>query len=219
MKKTFRVLLADDHGLVLAGLRLLLERIEGATVVAEASNGREAVEMAEATHPDLAILDIGMRELNGIDAAERIRAALPGTKVLILSSHTGEDFVRRALKAGVAGYLVKASIPLELRMAVEAVLAGHMYLSPAVAKSLAAAASTPGASSMLEALSPRQREVLQLIAEGSTTKQIAFTLGVSVKTVETHRAIIMQRLGIRDVPGLVLFAVRHGLVHVDRDDP
>ena len=211
--KPLRVLLADDHSLVLAGLRLLVEQMEGLAVVAEAHDGREAVESAERHHPDLVIMDIGMKELNGIEAAERIRAALPATRVLILSSHTSEEFVRRALKAGVAGYLVKSSIPLELKLAVEAVVGGHLYLSPAVAKHAASA----GGETLLESLTARQREVLQLIAEGKSTKEIAFVLGLSVKTVETHRAAIMDRLDIHDLPGLVLFAVRNGLISSSQD--
>ena len=213
--RPLRVLLADDHTLVLAGLRLLLEKMEGTTIVAEAADGREAVALALEHRPDLVIMDISMRELNGIDATVRIRAELPGTRVLILSSHTTEDFVRRAIKAGVSGYLVKGAIPMELKMAVEAVSKGKFYLSPEVADKALAGRGGEGASP-LDALSPRQREVLQMIAEGKSTKEIAFTLQVSVKTAETHRAAIMERLGIHDVAGLVVFAARHGLIDLDR---
>ncbi len=213
-----RVLLADDHTLVRAGIRALLEDMGGVVIVAEAANGRDALALAREHRPDLAIMDISMSALNGIDAAARIRQELPGTRVLMLSMHAGEEFVRRALKVGAAGYLVKDSAPLELRMAIEAVMRDEVYLSPRVSKPLLAGlidAAGPAPSS-IDALTPRQREVLQLIAEGRTTKEIAFTLGLSVKTVETHRAALMQRLAIRDVAGLVVYAVRHNLVSVDR---
>ena len=215
--RPFSALLADDHTLVRAGIRALLEAIDGARIVAEADNGRDAVTLAKAHRPDVAILDISMRELNGIDAAAQIRAELPATRVLMLSMHTTEDFVRRALKAGVSGYLVKDSAPLELTMAIEAVLRGEVYLSPRVSREVLASLvdGRPSATDSVEALSPRQREILQLIAEGKSTKEIAFVLELSVKTVETHRAALMDRLGIRDVAGLVLYAVRHKLVSLE----
>jgi DNA-binding NarL/FixJ family response regulator len=213
-----RTLLVDDHTLVRAGLRALLRDIEGVTIVAEADNGREAVALAKELSPDLAIMDISMKELNGIEATAQIRAVSPGTRVLILSMHTTEDFVRRALKAGAAGYLVKDSAPLELRMAIEALLRDEVYLSSRVSKGLMsqlAGGGEPGESSF-DLLTPRQREILQLIAEGKSTKEIAFLLEVSVKTVETHRAGLMDRLDIRDVAGLALFAAQHSLVSFDR---
>ncbi len=216
--KGFRVLLADDHHLVRAGIRALVEDIDGATVVGEAGDGREAVALAVKHHPDIAILDINMRELNGIDAAARIATEARGVRVLMLSMHTTEDFVRRALRAGASGYLVKDSAPLELQMAIEALLRGETFLSSRVSKGLVARmlGDSPGpAETSLDALTPRQREILQLIAEGKSTKEIAFTLKVSVKTVETHRGALMERLGIHDVAGLVLYAVRHKLVEVD----
>jgi DNA-binding NarL/FixJ family response regulator len=166
-------------------------------------------------------MDISMRELNGIEATAQIRAELPQTHVLILSMHTTEDFVRRALKAGAAGYLVKDSAPLELRMAIEAIRRGETYLSSRVSKTLLSGlvdGRPPASESSIEALTPRQREILQLIAEGRSTKEIAFTLSVSVKTVETHRAALMERLNIHDVAGLVLYAVRQRLVSVDRPE-
>lgn len=218
---SIRVLLADDHTLVRAGIRALLEDMEGISIVAEAANGRDALVAAREQRPDLAIMDISMSELNGIDAAARIRRELPGTRVLMLSMHASEEFVRRALKVGAAGYLVKDSAPLELRMAIDAVMREEIYLSPRVSRQLLAGlmdAPGPLAASSIEALTTRQREVLQLIAEGKTTKEIAFTLEVSVKTVETHRAALMQRLGIHDVAGLVVYAVRHNLVSVDRPE-
>ena len=216
-----RILLCDDHTLVRAGIRGLVLEVPGAEIVAEADNGREAVALAREHRPELVVMDISMRELNGIEATAQIVADQPATRVLILSMHTTEDFVRRALKAGAAGYLVKDSAPLELRMAIEAIRRGETYLSSRVSRTLLSGlvdGRPPEAQSSLEALSPRQREILQLIAEGKSTKEIAFTLSVSVKTVETHRASLMERLGIRDVAGLVVFAVRHKLISVDRPD-
>jgi DNA-binding NarL/FixJ family response regulator len=213
-----RTLLADDHALVRAGIRALLRDIADIAIVAEADNGRDAVRLASELTPDLAILDISMKELNGIEAAAQMKAQSPGTRVLILSMHTTEDFVRRALKAGAAGYIVKDSAPLELTMAIEAVMRDETYLSPRVSKSLLSGIvdgrAAPGGSS-LDGLTPRQREVLQLVAEGRSTKEIAYALEVSVKTVETHRAALMERLDIRDTASLVVYAVRNGLVSVE----
>ncbi len=214
-----RVLLAADHPLVRAGIRALAEGVEGVEVVGEADNGRDAVALARSGRPDLVIMDISMRELNGIDAAAQILADNPAARVLILSMHTTEDFVRRALRAGARGYLVKDSAPLELRLAIEAIMRDEVYLSSRVSKLVVSGmvdGRPGGGASEIDALSQRQREILQLIAEGKSTKEIAFTLGVSVKTVETHRAALMDRLNIHDVAGLVLFAVRHNLVSVDR---
>jgi DNA-binding NarL/FixJ family response regulator len=216
-----RVLLADDHTLVRAGIRALVEAVEGAVIVAEADNGRDAVALARTHRPDLIVMDISMKELNGIEATLQIKAENPDARVLILSMHATEDFVRRALKAGVAGYIVKDSAPLELRMAIEAIGRGEVFVSSRVSRHLVssiAGGRAPSDTSELDALTPRQREILQLIAEGRSTKEIAFALSVSIKTVETHRAALMERLGIHDVAGLVLFAVRHKLVAVDRPD-
>ena len=216
-----RVLLADDHTLVRAGIRALVEGIEGAVIVAEAQNGREAVAAAKDHRPDLIIMDISMKELNGIEATAQIRADNPDARVLILSMHATEDFVRRALKAGAVGYLVKDSAPLELRMAIEAIRRGEVFVSSRVSQQLFAGLGEDRAKlndSALDALTPRQREILQLIAEGRSTKEIAFALKVSIKTVETHRAALMDRLGIHDVAGLVLFAVRQKLVSAERPD-
>ena len=216
-----RVLLCDDHTLVRAGIRALIEDIPESTIVAEADNGREAVALARTHRPELVVMDISMRELNGIEATAQIRAELPQTRVLILSMHTTEDFVRRALKAGASGYLVKDSAPLELKMAIEAIRRGETYLSSRVSKTLLSGlvdGRPPDSESSLDALTPRQREILQLIAEGRSTKEIAFSLSVSVKTIETHRAALMERLGIHDVAGLVVFAVRHKLISVDRPE-
>jgi len=215
-----RVLLADDHTLVRAGIRALTEDLEGVEVVAEADNGRDAVALAKSERPDLVIMDISMKELNGIDAAAQMLADNPDTRVLILSMHTTEDFVRRALRAGARGYLVKDSAPLELRMAVEAVMRNEVYLSSRVSRAVISGMveGRPAQTSEVDALTPRQREILQLIAEGKSTKEIAFLLGVSVKTVETHRAALMERIGIRDVAGLVVFAVRNKLINIERPE-
>jgi DNA-binding NarL/FixJ family response regulator len=212
-----RVLIADDHTLILAGIRALLVEIEGVTIAAEAGNGRQAVALARELRPDLVVMDITMKELNGIEATAQIKADLPATQVLILSMHATEDFVRRALRAGASGYLVKDSAPLELRMAIEAIARGEHYITSRVSGLLVpglVAGASQGRSS-IDTLTPRQREILQMIAEGRSTKEIAFTLHVSGKTVETHRAALMERLGIHDVAGLVLYAVRHRLVSAD----
>lgn len=214
-------LLVDDHTLVRAGIRALLREIDGIEIVAETDNGRDAVALAKKLAPRLVIMDISMKALNGIEATAQILALSPGTRVLILSMHTTEDFVRRALKAGAAGYLVKDSAPLELRMAIEAVLRNETYLSSRISKGLVSGLleGRDGADTTFDSLSPRQREVLQLIAEGLSTKEIAFALQVSGKTIETHRAALMDRLGIRDVAGLVIYAVRHRLVNVESPGP
>ena len=210
-----RILLADDHGLILEAMQLLLERIEGVKVVASAHNGRDALRLARERRPDLAVMDIEMEGLNGIDAAAQLRKEQPEVRILILSSHTDKRSVLRAVRAGVAGYLVKTSLSSELEAAVNAIMKGDTYLSPAISSHVMSGLSRVGASeseSRLESLSPRQREVLQMLAEGRTTKEIAFVLGLSVKTVETHRSAIMERLDIRHLAGLVLFAADHGLV-------
>jgi DNA-binding NarL/FixJ family response regulator len=220
VSRVVRVLLADDHTLVRAGIKALIESIEGLEVVAEADNGRDAVALAKSARPDLVIMDISMKELNGIEAASQIVGENAMARVLILSMHTTDDFVRRALRAGARGYLVKDSAPLELRMAVEAVMRNEVYLSSRVSKSVISGLvdGRPAEASEVDALTPRQREILQLIAEGKSTKEIAFVLGVSIKTVETHRAALMERLDIHDVAGLVVFAVRNNLISVERPD-
>jgi DNA-binding NarL/FixJ family response regulator len=214
-----RILLADDHALILGGIRALLTEIEGVTIVGEATNGRDAVAMAKTLRPNLVIMDISMKELNGIEATAQIKAQLPAIQVLVLSMHTTEDFVRRALIAGASGYLVKDSAPLELRMAIEAVMRGEHYISSRVSGHLVSrlVAGKGEAASSMESLTPRQREILQMIAEGKSTKQIAYVLEVSVKTIETHRASLMERLAIHDVAGLVLYAVRNHLVSIGNE--
>ncbi|QRO00472.1 response regulator transcription factor [Archangium violaceum] len=211
-----RVLLADDHKLVRAGLRALLESLPDVTVLAESGDGQEVLELAGRLRPDVLLLDISLPGLNGIEVARRLARLCPATRVLILSMHTATEYVAQALRAGVAGYLVKDSAVDELKVALDSVHQGRTYLSPAISGAVVAGFLRTGegapAPNELDLLTPRQRETLQLIAEGHGTRGIAARLGVSVKTVETHRAQLMERLGIYDVPALVRLAMRHGLV-------
>jgi DNA-binding NarL/FixJ family response regulator len=214
---TIRVLLTDDHRLVRAGLRALLQSLEGVQVVAEAGNGYEALQLAEQHQPDIVIMDIGMEGLNGLEAASRMRKSAPAPRIIILSMHANEEYVRRSLQAGAAGYLLKGAEPAELELAIHAVMRGETYLTPAVSKQvvqdyLQGSGVKPDP---LQDLTPRQREVLQLIAEGNSTKEIAYKLNLSIKTVETHRGELMNRLHIHDVAGLVRYAIRTGLVTPD----
>lgn len=209
-----RVLLADDHTLVRAGIRSLLESIAGVEVVAESGDGREALELIAQHRPDVALLDIGMPGLNGLEVAKRAAQDSPRTRIVILSMHGDRSYVTQALRAGVAGYLLKGAAVGELPLALQAVMRGETYLTPKISKQvvesyLQDSEEKPGP---LEGLTARQKEILQLIAEGHSTKEIAHTLEVSVKTVETHRLRLMERLDIHDVPGLVRFAIRAGLV-------
>ena len=219
-----RVVLADDHNLVRAGIRALLERMPDVQVVGEASDGRQALALIVRERPDLALLDIGMPELNGLEAAERIAREAPRTRLVVLSMHSNESYVAQALRLGVVGYLLKDSCVDELPVLLRAVARGETYLSPGISKQVVEAlkarlgnGSGPGAekASPADVLTPRQREILQLVAEGKSTKEIASALELSVKTVETHRAQIMDRLAIHDVPGLVRYAIRAGLISTD----
>ena len=215
MNKNFRLLLADDHALVRAGLRELIQKIPFVEVIGEASNGRQTLELIQAHTPDLVLLDIGMKELNGLEVAERITRDHPGIKTLILSMHANEEYVLRALRAGASGYMLKDSAITELKLAIEAVLSGKTYLSPTISRSVIDSylhRTGSGKKAALDQLTPRQREVLQLIAEGNSTKEIASSLNLSAKTVETHRAQLMERLNIYDVASLVRFALREGLI-------
>jgi DNA-binding NarL/FixJ family response regulator len=214
MTKSIRVVLADDHTLVRAGLRGLLQGIAGIEVVGEAEDGHEALRLAGELHPDVMVLDISMPGLNGLDAAAQVVKLDARIRVLVLSMHSAEEYVLRALRAGCAGYLLKRSAVSELEVAVRAVARGETYLSPSVSKQVVDdyVGRTGGAADPLEALTPRQREILQLVAEGHTSKEIAERLQLSFKTVEAHRAQIMDRLGLEDVTGLVRFALRVGLV-------
>jgi DNA-binding NarL/FixJ family response regulator len=209
-----RVLLADDHTLVRAGIRGLLEGLADVDVVGEAGDGQEALRLAESLGPDVVLLDVGMPGLNGLEVAGRIGALDASIRVVILSMHSSEEYVLRALRAGCAGYLLKASAVSELEVAVRAVARGETYLSPAVSKRVVDdyVSRTGGAADPLDALTPRQREVLQLAAEGLSSKEIAQRLGLSYRTVEAHRAQLMERLGVHDLAGLVRFAMRVGLI-------
>jgi len=213
-----RVLLADDHTLVRAGIRGLLQGLADVEVVGEAGDGHEALRLAESLHPDVALLDVGMPGLNGLEVAGRLATQDAPIRVVILSMHTSEEYVLRALRAGCAGYLVKDSAVAELEIAIRAVARGESYLSPAVSKRVVDdyVSRTGGALDPLDALTPRQREILQLAAEGHSSKQIGQRLKLSYRTVETHRAQLMERLGVHDLAGLVRFAVRVGLVAPER---
>jgi len=208
---SLRLLLADDHALVRAGMRALLSELNGVEVVAETGDGLEALQLIREKKPDLALLDITMPGLNGLDVAARVTKELPRTKVIIVSMHGDDESVRRALLSGASGYLLKHSDRAELEMALRAVARGDTWLSPAVSKTVMTAFAA-SARTGYEVLTPRQREVLQLIAEGLSTKEIAARLGVGLKTVESHRTELMERLGIHGVAGLVRYAIRTGIV-------
>jgi len=212
--KSLRVLLADDHALVRAGFRSLLEKMAGIEVVAETGDGRQALELIKQHRPEVVLMDIAMPGLNGLEAVARAGKEFPTVKAIILSMHANEEYVVQALRAGAAGYLLKEAAVAELELALGAVARGETYLSPRVSKPVIDRylERLGNQRAPLEQLTPRQREIVQLISEGKSTKEIAFLLKVSVKTVEAHRAQLMQRLGIHDVPGLVRYAMRTGLV-------
>ena len=211
---SIRVLLADDHKLVRAGIRSLLERLPGVEVVGEASNGREALELARLKSPSLVLMDIAMPVLGGIETLSRITKNFPRTRVIILSAYGTEDYVSRAFHAGAAGYMLKYAATFELEMAIRLVAQGKTYLSPAISRIIIKTylERNEGELGPLERLTDRQREILHLIAEGKNTKEIASSLEISVKTVESHRLQLMARLDIHDVAGLVRYAIRNGLV-------
>jgi DNA-binding NarL/FixJ family response regulator len=214
---TIRVVLADDHALVRAGIRALLERLPGIEVVAEADNGRQALELIKTSAPNLVLLDISMAGLGGLEALPRIVKDFPSVKVLILSGHANEEYVLRALRCGAAGYMLKEAAAEELELAIKAVAQGKTYLSPSVSRTVVESylQRAAGEEGPVEELTARQREILQMIAEGKNTKEIAATLEISVKTVEAHRLQLMARLNIHDVAGLVRYAIRSGLVSPD----
>jgi DNA-binding NarL/FixJ family response regulator len=216
--KPIRVLLADDHTLVRNGIRALLERVPEVQIVAEASDGREALRLIEGHQPDVALIDIAMPKLHGLEVALRVAKDFPKVRVIILSMYAGEEYVWQALRSGATGYLLKSANTIDLEQAIKVVARGETYFSPPMTKQVIMdyEQRTDGKATLLERLTPRQREVLQLIAEGQTTKAIAQMLNVSVKTVETHRAQLMERLGIHDVAGLVRYAIRVGLVNLEQ---
>jgi DNA-binding NarL/FixJ family response regulator len=209
-----RILLADDHELVRAGIRSLLEKMTEIEVVAETGNGHEAIELTKKLLPDVILMDIAIPGLNGLEALARLSKELPAVKVIILSMYANEEYVLQALKAGARGYLVKDAAVAELDLAIRAVTRGETHLSSRISRRVIGSylERLGDEASLREELTPRQREIIQLIAEGNSTKDIAFLLKVSVKTVEAHRAQVMARLGIHDVVGLVRYAMRAGLV-------
>jgi DNA-binding NarL/FixJ family response regulator len=214
-----RVVLAEDHTLVRIGMRLLLETMPDVTVVGEASDGLEALRLIEQHRPDLVLMDLAMPGLSGLEAVRMSRAQFHEVPILVVSMHADEAYVHQALLAGAAGYLLKGSDREELETALRTICRGETYLTPAVSRSVVAALtrkSDPStARAPLEMLTNRQQQVLRLVAEGSSTKQVAGKLGLSTKTVEAHRGAIMSRLGIHDIAGLVRFAIRAGLIAHD----
>ena len=213
-----RIILADDHALVRSGIKALLAAMPGVEVVGEAADGGEAIELIARLKPDLVVLDIAMKGMNGLEALRRLRGDYPATRFLMLSMYGSEEYVMQALNAGANGYLFKDSAATELEKALAELRQGRQYLDSHISRealdSYMKRVSQNGAP--VEVLTPRQREILQLIAEGNNTKEIAYQLNVSAKTVETHRAQLMERLDIRDVPGLVRYAIRTGIATSDK---
>jgi DNA-binding NarL/FixJ family response regulator len=222
--KNIKVLLADDHKLVRAGIKSLLENSNGITVVGEASNGREAISLANELIPDIVFLDLAMPELNGLETAEKLNHELPSVKSVILSMYTDAEYIIQALRSGASGYLLKDSAPGELKKAIEVVMKDDIYISPSISSDIInnfvagrrKISQSDEIVSSREILTSRQREILQLIAEGNSTKMIADKLFISVKTVETHRAQLMKKLGIYDIAGLVKYAIKIGLIFTER---
>ena len=213
---TIRILLADDHTIIRSGLRLLLEQQDDFKVVAEANDGREAVQLVLKHKPDIVILDIGMPQLNGIEATRQILAEHAEAQVLILSMHSDEGYVLRALKAGARGYILKNSAEADLIRAVRSVAEGKSFFSPVISKMLledyVRQVREKEVEDSYDLLTPREREILQLLAEGKTNKEAAHILGVSPHTIETHRGNILEKLNLHGVPELILYAVRKGII-------
>ena len=213
--KPIHVILADDHTLVRAGIRALLERLPGVKVIGEAGDGRAVLNLVKAHQPDVVLMDIAMPGLNGLEAAERMTRDFPTVRIIMLSMHNNEEYVLRAIKAGVSGYLLKKAATAELETALHRVVDGEIYLSCEISMQLHRKFPLQGIvdrKGPFEQLTGRQREILQLIAEGQNTKEIAEILKISPKTVEYHRMKLMGCLNIHDVPGLVRFALRVGLI-------
>lgn len=214
-----RVILADDHHLVRAGIRVLLEKADDINVVGEAADGQEAIDLVERLTPDVLVIDIAMPRLNGIQATERVRAMGLVTQIVILSMYSDETLVRQALQKGAIGYLLKHAVTEELLLAVRAASLGETYLSPAVSgiilEDFLTLQATSHEANPFDQLTPREREVLQLIAEGHTNSAIAQIMNISVKTVERHRASLMAKLDVHDVAGLTRIAIKNRLVFLD----
>lgn len=215
--KTLRIVLADDHTVVRSGLRALLERHQNFEVVGEAENGRDVVTLCASLRPDIVVMDVGMPLLNGIEAAAALLKQSPSTGVIVLSMYSDESYVMRALKAGARGYLLKDSAAPDLLSAIDAVSNGRSFFSPSIRALLAEdyvrVLRQKGEVDSYELLSPREREILQLLAEGKTNKEVAATLFISPYTVETHRGNILEKLGLHSAAELILYAVRKGIIH------
>ncbi len=212
-----RILIADDHGLVRRGAREVLHSRRGWRVVGEAANGREAVQKAKELKPDVAVVDIGMPELDGVEVARQIRETVPETKVLVLSMHESDQMVRRALEAGARGYLLKSDLTECLAKAVQAVAEGKRFLTPKVSEIVLEGFLKNSSWHQHEKLAglrttPRELEIIRLLAEGKTNKEIAAQLGITVRTVETHRAKIMLKLGLHSLAEIIHYAMRHGII-------
>ncbi|WP_218584085.1 response regulator [Pseudomonas akapageensis] len=209
-----RIVLVDDHTLVRAGIRVLLEEW-GYSVVAEGCDGDDVERLIKQHRPDVLLMDISMQRLSGLEALKQLRVNWPALPVIVLSMHDTRDFVVKAMQEGASAYLLKDAAEVELRLALEAVLHGHRYLSPKVSGRVIEALNTPGGPAEEATLTARQREVLYWLAKGKTNKEVAYQLDLSVKTVDAHRAQLMARLNIRDLAGLVVYAIRQGILALD----
>jgi DNA-binding NarL/FixJ family response regulator len=211
---SIKVVLADDHAVVRAGIRAMLESLGGIEIVGQATNGREALALVEQHQPNVLLCDLSMPEMNGLEATTRVVKEFPNVRVIILSMHDTEEYVWQALKAGASGYLLKDAEASELNIAIKTVISGTTYLTPSVSKQVVETYMQRLGTTInvADVLTPRQREILQLIAEGMALKEIARLLNLSVKTVETHRTLLMQRLDIHETAGLVRYAMRHGMI-------
>lgn len=212
---TIRVLIVDDHAVMAEGLRSLIDAQHDLTVVDCVDNGREALYRVQEHMPDVVVMDIAMPELNGIDATQLIRERASGTQVIVLSMHANPEYVFRALRAGARGYVLKKNAATEVLAAIRAAHAGHRFLSREIADHVIDDYLQGGTGNPLEVISSRERQVLQLLAEGKSTTNIAESLSLSPKTIETYRGRIMQKLGMTDIPSLVKFAIQHGLTSID----
>lgn len=210
-----RLVLADDHTLFRAGIRALLDDLDWVEVVAEAGNGIEALHLINTYQPDVALLDITMAGMSGLEVTARVTAEQPDVRVVILSMHANKEYVLQALRAGAVAYVLKDADTVELGLALKAVIRGDTYLSPAISTQVVAGYVRQASNEPLDLLSQRQRETLRLIAEGQTTQEIARQMGISIKTAEKHRAQLMERLDIHDVAGLVRYAIRAGMIAPD----